>query len=97
MVEPGADDPECDPPHGDARDELPVAAERDPALPGQPDGRQDGREEREPVHVHGERPDVDDAGWGLGMKPSIRGSQPRPQDGSNLARRRQRARFVRLG
>ena len=62
VVEPRADDAEGDTPHRDARDEIPFAAHRLPAVAGQPDAREDRDEQREPVHVQLQRADVDDAG-----------------------------------
>jgi len=62
VVGPGADDAEGDAPDGDARDEVPLAALGGPAAAGQPDRREDRDEERQPVHVQLERPQVDDAG-----------------------------------
>ena len=61
MVDAGADDAEGDAPDGDARDELPLAAERGPALAGQPDGGQDRDEQRQPVEVERQRAEVERA------------------------------------
>src|SRR5581483_391326 len=57
-----ADDAETDAPDRDACDEIPVAAERDPTLSAEPHAREDRNEQREPVHVELERPQVHDTG-----------------------------------
>jgi hypothetical protein len=61
VIEPGADDPERDAPHGDAEDEIPVTAAIDPADPGEGHAARDREQEHQPVHVQHERADVDRA------------------------------------
>ena len=61
MIRARADDAEADAPHRDAQHEIPVAALRDPAPPGQPDRRADRDEQSQPVEVNDKRPDMDGA------------------------------------
>ena len=61
MVGARADDPEGDPPDGDPDDELALPARRAPADGRHPDAAQNRDQQRQPVEVNRERPDVDDA------------------------------------
>ena len=58
MVGAGADDAETDTPHSDAHHKVPVAALREPAAAREPDRDDDGDEQRQPVEVENERPDM---------------------------------------
>ena len=51
VVEPGADDAGADAPDGDAEDQIPVAAARDPAHAGDRDARGDPGQQHQAVHV----------------------------------------------
>ena len=62
VVEPRADDARRDAPDGGAQHEVPVAAAPRPAHAGEADRSDDGDEQRDPVHVDRQRPDVDRAG-----------------------------------
>jgi hypothetical protein len=66
VVEPRADDAARDSPHGDAEDEIPVAAPPRPADAGQPRGREDPEQEHDAVGVKLQGADVDAAAGGAG-------------------------------
>ena len=66
VVQAGADDPGGDAPDGAAEDEVPVAAAVDPAAAGDPRADRDRGEQREPVHVDRERPELERARAGRG-------------------------------
>ena len=51
VVEARADDPGADAPDGDAEDQIPVAAARDPARAGDRDARRDPGQQHQAVHV----------------------------------------------
>jgi hypothetical protein len=61
VVKPRADDAEADAPDGDAEDQIPVAALRDPAAAGDPDAGDDPGQQHQAVHVDDQRADVDRA------------------------------------
>ena len=61
VIEPRSHDPRADTPDGAAEDQIPVAAAIHPAGTRDPDTDRDCREQRQPVHVHGQRPEVEGA------------------------------------
>ena len=67
MVGARADHAEGDPPDGDADDEVAVAARAPPAHAGQPDAGEDRDQQRQPVEVDRERPEMDTPLEGEGM------------------------------
>ena len=62
VVEAGTDDARADTPHRTPEDQVPVAAAIDETRAGDPDRDGDCGEERQPVHVDRERPEVERAG-----------------------------------
>ena len=66
VVDPRADDPGRDAPHGATEDEIPVAAAVDPAPARDVRAHGDRSEQREAVHVDGERPELERARAGRG-------------------------------
>ena len=66
VVEPRADDAGADAPDGTAEDQVPVAAAVDEPGAGDPDADADRGEQRQPVHVDRQRPEVDGAAAGRG-------------------------------